>query len=151
MAFLWRRSKVSLPGLTLSEWILRILKPRNVCGQSARPPQAVRCFWCSPSGSATAGGTSGRSAPGTCIKRRLTTMKKKTPSKKRLPTFKTDEEAERFVDTADLTAYDLSGFKPMQFEFERKDARVNMRLPEQLLSTLKEHAKQRGIPYQRFI
>ena len=78
-------------------------------------------------------------------------MKKKAPPEKRMPTFKTDKEAERFVDTADLTEFDLSGFKPTQFEFERKDARVNMRLPEQLLSALKERAKQRGIPYQRFI
>ncbi len=78
-------------------------------------------------------------------------MKKKTRSKKRMPAFKSDEEAERFVDTADLTQYDLSTFKPMQFEFGRKDARINMRLPEPLLAVLKEHAKQRGIPYQRFI
>lgn len=78
-------------------------------------------------------------------------MKKKTPPKKRMPVLKSDEEAERFVDTADLTQFDLSTFKPMQFEFERKDARVNMRLPESLLSALKAHAKQRGIPYQRFI
>lgn len=78
-------------------------------------------------------------------------MKRKTPLKKRMPVLKSDEEAERFVDTADLTQYDLSTFKPMQFEFERKDARVNMRLPEQLLAALKERAKQRRIPYQRFI
>jgi len=78
-------------------------------------------------------------------------MKKKTPLKKKMPVLKSDEEAERFVDTADLTQYDLSAFKPMQFEFERKDARVNMRLPEQLLAALKEHARLRRIPYQRFI
>jgi predicted DNA binding CopG/RHH family protein len=76
---------------------------------------------------------------------------KKAAPKKRMPIFKSDAEAERFVDTADLTQYDLSGFKPMQFEFERKDARVNMRLPEQLLCALKENAKQRGIFYQRLI
>lgn len=68
-----------------------------------------------------------------------------------MPAFRSDREAERFVESADLTQYDLSTFKPTQFEFERKDARVNMRLPEQLLSALKERAKQRGIPYQRFI
>jgi len=28
--------------------------------------------------------------------------------KKKIPTFKTDEEAERFVDTADLSKYDLT-------------------------------------------
>ena len=78
-------------------------------------------------------------------------MKRKTPTKKRMPVLKSDEEAERFVDTAYLTNYDVSTFKPMQFEFGRKDTRINMRVPEPLLAALKEHAKQRGIPYQRFI
>ncbi len=71
--------------------------------------------------------------------------------KKKIPAFKTDQEAERFVDTADLSDYDLSGARPVAFEFEKKSARVNMRLPQPLLDALKEHAKQRGIPYQRFI
>ena len=71
--------------------------------------------------------------------------------KKKIPTFKTDEEAEAFVETADLGEYDLSQFKPVRFEFDRKTARVNMRLPEPLLSAVKERARARGIPYQRFI
>jgi predicted DNA binding CopG/RHH family protein len=71
--------------------------------------------------------------------------------KKKIPAFNTDDEAERFVETADLSEYDLSGAKPVRFEFEKKDARVNMRLPQSLVDALKEHAKQRGIPYQRFI
>jgi len=71
--------------------------------------------------------------------------------KKKIPRFETDEEAERFVQTADLTEYDLSQFKPVRFEFEKKAARVNMRLPEPLLEAVKERAKARGIPYQRFI
>ncbi len=71
--------------------------------------------------------------------------------KKKIPTFKTDREAERFIDTADLSDYDLSGARPVRFEFEKKDARVNMRLPQPLLDALKERAKQRGIPYQRLI
>lgn len=70
---------------------------------------------------------------------------------KKLPVLRTDEEAERFIDTADLSEYDLSGFKPMRFEFERKAARVNMRLPSALLDAVKERAEARGIPYQRFI
>ena len=44
-------------------------------------------------------------------------MKKKVTPKKRMPVLKSDEEAERFVDTADLTQYDLSTFKPVQLEF----------------------------------
>ena len=71
--------------------------------------------------------------------------------KKKIPTFKTDREAERFVDTADLSDYDLAGARPVRFEFEKKDARVNMRLPQPLLDALKERARQRGIPYQRLI
>ena len=71
--------------------------------------------------------------------------------KKKIPTFKTDREAERFVDTADLSDYDLAGARPVRFEFEKKDARVNMRLPRPLLDALKERARQRGIPYQRLI
>ena len=71
--------------------------------------------------------------------------------KKKIPTFKTDRETERFTDTADLSDYDLSGARPVRFEFEKKDARVNMRLPQALLEALKERAKQRGIPYQRLI
>ena len=35
---------------------------------------------------------------------------------KTIPVFNTDEDAERFVDEANLADYDLSGFKPMRFE-----------------------------------
>jgi predicted DNA binding CopG/RHH family protein len=70
---------------------------------------------------------------------------------KKIPKLKTDAEAARFVATADLTAFDLSGFRPAQFEFEKKAARVNMRLPAPLLAAVKAAAKKRGIPYQRFI
>jgi predicted DNA binding CopG/RHH family protein len=81
--------------------------------------------------------------------------------KKKIPTFKTDKEAEDFVDTADLSEYDLSGgvltrFEMrdgvlMRYEVEKKEARVNMRLPTSLLAEVKKSAKARGIPYQRFI
>ena len=71
--------------------------------------------------------------------------------KKKIPTFESDEAAERFVDTVDLSEYDLSGAKPVRFEFEKKAARVNMRLPETLLAAVKDRARARGIPYQRFI
>ena len=71
--------------------------------------------------------------------------------KKKIPAFKTDKEAEAFVDKADLTEYDLSGATPVRFEFEKKEARVNMRMPEPLLEAVKTRAKARGIPYQRFI
>ena len=71
--------------------------------------------------------------------------------KKKIPTFKTDAEAERFVETADLSDYDLSGFKRVGFEFEKKLAQLNMRVPKPLLDAVKRRAKARGIPYTRFV
>ena len=38
-----------------------------------------------------------------------------------------------------------------RFEFGRKDARVNMRLPQPLLEAVKTRAAAIGVPYQRFI
>jgi predicted DNA binding CopG/RHH family protein len=75
----------------------------------------------------------------------------KKTSGKQFPTFKTDKEAEDFVATADLSEYDFSGFRPVRFEFQKKGARVNMRLPDSLLAAVKEQAEERGIPYQRLI
>ncbi len=71
--------------------------------------------------------------------------------KKRLPVLKTDKEAEEFVANADLTEYDLSRRRIIQFEFQPKTERVNMRLPGSLLKAIKATAKQAGVPYQRFI
>ena len=70
---------------------------------------------------------------------------------KKLPELKSDEEAERFVAEADLTAYDLSGMRTVQFEFDPKRERVNMRLPKRLLDAVKAAAARAGVPYQRFI
>ena len=36
--------------------------------------------------------------------------------KKKIPTLKTDAEAERFVDTANLSKYDLSGLKALKMK-----------------------------------
>ena len=69
---------------------------------------------------------------------------------RRVPRLRSDAEAEAFLDQ-DLSELDFSQFKPFRFEFEKKSARVNMRLPESLLKSVKERAKKRGIPYQRFI
>jgi predicted DNA binding CopG/RHH family protein len=78
-------------------------------------------------------------------------MKRTREKLKKLPELKTDEEAAHFVESADLSEYDLSGFKPMRFEFEPKAARINMRVPAALLAAVKRVAEARGIPYQRFI
>jgi predicted DNA binding CopG/RHH family protein len=71
--------------------------------------------------------------------------------KKKIPSFKTDAAAERFVSRAELTRYDLSGLKPVRFEFEKKTAQLNMRLPKLLLDAVKVRAQERGIPYTRFL
>lgn len=71
--------------------------------------------------------------------------------KKKLPTLRTDEEAEAFVANADLTEYDLSEMVPLQFEFKPKTERVNMRLSKDLLNSVKMRAAEQGMSYQRFI
>ena len=68
-----------------------------------------------------------------------------------MPSLTSDAQAEQFVDTADLAAYDLSGFKPMRFEIEPKAAALHMRLPQNLLDALKSKAKSKGIPYTRYV
>jgi len=70
---------------------------------------------------------------------------------KPMPSLPSDLAAEEFVETADLSAYDLSGFKPTRFETEPKSASLNMRLPAALLAALKAKAKRKGIPYTRYV
>ena len=76
-------------------------------------------------------------------------MKKQTI--KAMPSLKSDEEAEQFVDSSDLSKYDLSGFTQVKFEFEPKTTAVNMRLPQSLLTAVKIKAKAEGMPYSRYI
>ena len=70
---------------------------------------------------------------------------------KPLPTFRSDKEAEDFVDHADLSEYDLSGGQFVRFELKRKDKQINIRMPEDMLDAVKARARERDIPYQRFI
>jgi predicted DNA binding CopG/RHH family protein len=70
--------------------------------------------------------------------------------KKKVPRLKSDREAEAFL-AQDLSKLDFSQFKPVRFEFERKDDQINMRVPKPLLAAVKARAKARGIPYTRFI
>jgi len=71
--------------------------------------------------------------------------------KKQLPELANDKEAEDFLDSVDLTQYDLSKMQQVNFEFHPKDKSITLRLPESLLTTIKYQAVQSGIPYQRFI
>lgn len=73
------------------------------------------------------------------------------PKNKPMTPLRSDTEAEEFVATADLSEYDLSGFKPMRFEFAPKSAALHLRLPEALLENLKVRAKAKGVPYTRYV
>ena len=70
--------------------------------------------------------------------------------KRKVPRLTNDREAEAFL-AQDLSDLDFSQFKPARFEFERKTAQLNMRVPKPLLDAVKRRAKARGIPYARFV
>ena len=70
---------------------------------------------------------------------------------KKLPPLLSDEAAERFTEEADLSEYDLSGFHPVQFEFQPKDARLELRIPREQLEALKSAAKRLGVPPTRLV
>ena len=71
--------------------------------------------------------------------------------RKPVTSLRSDAEAEQFVETADLSTYDLSGFKPMRFEVARKEAALNMRLPAALMDAVRAKAKLAGVPYARYV
>lgn len=70
--------------------------------------------------------------------------------KRRVPEFRTDEEAAAFLDQ-DLSDLDFDQFKPVSFEFAAKSAQINMRVPRPLLDAVKVRAEARGVPYTRYI
>jgi predicted DNA binding CopG/RHH family protein len=71
--------------------------------------------------------------------------------KKKVPHFKTDEEAEAFLEQ-DLSDYlHAENFTPMRFEIKPKKKSINLRLSVGLLDAVRENAKREGVPYQRYI
>ena len=71
--------------------------------------------------------------------------------KKRVPRFKTDQQAEQFLER-DLTDYlNLKNFTPVTFELLPKTKQVNLRFSEPLLNAVRQRATQEGISYQKFI
>nr|CAD6413311.1 hypothetical protein REQ54_01133 [Rhizobium sp. Q54] len=64
--------------------------------------------------------------------------------RKKLPHVASADEAEAFVDTADLAECGLSGLTTVRFGFDRKSAQLNMRLAEALPAAVKRKAKERG-------
>lgn len=70
---------------------------------------------------------------------------------KRLPLFKSDEEAEAFLER-DLTDYiSAENLAPFHYELRPKEKSLNRGISKGLLDAVRERAKQEGIPYQRFI
>ncbi len=70
--------------------------------------------------------------------------------KKKIPKLKSDKAAADFLER-DLSSLDFSQFKPAAFEYERKGAQLNMRVPKPLLDAVKAEARAKGIPYTRLI
>lgn len=70
---------------------------------------------------------------------------------KKMTSLTSDADAEKFIETQDLSTYDLSGFKPMRFEIEPKTTAISMRMPQSLFEALKVKAKSKGIPYTRYV
>ena len=70
--------------------------------------------------------------------------------KRKVPRLKTDKQAEEFL-ARDFSDLDFSQFRPVRFEFEKKGAQINMRVPKPLLDAVKAKARARGIPYTRLI
>jgi len=79
-------------------------------------------------------------------------MPRKPPAMgtRKVPVLRTDEEAEAFL-MQDLSDLDFSQFKPMHFEFDKKQAQINMRVPQPLLDAVKARARAKGMPYTRYI
>jgi predicted DNA binding CopG/RHH family protein len=70
---------------------------------------------------------------------------------KRLPVLKSDREAENLLDH-DLSDYiSAENLAPFPFEYRPKQKSVNLRISEELLNAVRDAARRRGVPYQRYI
>jgi predicted DNA binding CopG/RHH family protein len=70
---------------------------------------------------------------------------------KAMPSLRSAAAAEACVATADRSADDLSGFKPMRFDRQAQSAAVHLRLPAPLLEALQIKATSKGVPYTRSV
>ncbi len=71
--------------------------------------------------------------------------------KRKFPDLNSDEQADEWLQAADLTDYDLSDMRKVRFELARKDRSISLRLPAALLATLKAEAVKANMPTQRLI
>ena len=67
-----------------------------------------------------------------------------------VPRLRPDQEAEAFLDQ-DLSDLGFGQFRADRLEYERKDARLTMRLPQPMLDAMTRQARARGIPHQRLV
>ena len=72
-------------------------------------------------------------------------------SDKPWPKLKSHDDVDDFIATADLSEYDWGQPEAIRHEFEGKNARVTMRMPESQLDRIKAEAEKRGVKYQRFM
>ena len=70
---------------------------------------------------------------------------------KPFPVFQSDEEAERFVDEADLSKYDFSDFKAVRFTFADGGGHVDLEMPKAKIDAVDDAAQKRGISRDDFI
>lgn len=71
--------------------------------------------------------------------------------KKKVPKFKSDKEAEQFLEQ-DLTDYiDPRKAQQVTFEFLPKTEKVNLRFPPELLMEVRKKAARQGMSYQKYI
>lgn len=75
---------------------------------------------------------SARSAPDICMTRRSSVMKKP------LPKLTSDEAAERFIDEADLSEFDLSSMALNTLEFAPKSEQLDIRVSASLLDAIEK-------------
>lgn len=76
---------------------------------------------------------------------------KNKPKNKHFPVFHTDAEAEDFVASADLAAYNFSNFSKVKFRFKDKSDVLDVPLPHELIEKVKSLAREKGISYQKLI
>ncbi len=71
--------------------------------------------------------------------------------KKKFPKLKNDEEIEKFLEK-DLSEYIHAGnLKKATFEFMPKTERITLRVPPELLTSVKKKAKKQGMSYHKYI
>ena len=71
---------------------------------------------------------------------------------KKLPDFKTDDEAIEFLENTDLSDYlTKDNLFPTNFEFQPKDQKISLRISKDFMSAIKDTAEKQGISYQKYI